>query len=410
MPDYIKLLNLEGHVEGGYFGLFYKSSDKITPLSERYKNLGEDNNSEDVQLIERNAGSSIYFLLEKEGFSAWHRLKSDEIWHYYDGGSPIDIHVINQNGQLKTYTLGNPGLVESASFQAIIKAGDWFAAEVRDKTSFGLVGCTVAPSFEYEDFELAQNYRDELLSLYPEIPTKLIDKFINPNTKKSDNNTHDHSISHVGNRLTVKDYTSKFELERHPEGGYFHETYSATDIVIPKHSRYKIKTTDAIHRKAATAIYYLLDKQDFSAWHCIKSDEIWHYYDGGSPIDIHVIDQNGQLKTHALGNPSLVENTSFQVVIKAGEWFAAEVRNKESFALVGCTVSPGFEYTDFTLAERNQLTKQYPEHSSIINRLCRISSNKLSEALAINSIGFYASNKKDELVNTVDNEKNYLEI
>lgn len=165
MTNYVKLLKLESHVEGGYFKLFYKSSDKVKPLSERYHQERSQIDAQEEKSVERHAGSSIYFLLEKQEFSAWHRLKSDEVWHYYDGGSPIEIHVIDHDGQLKTYVLGNPCITENASFQIAVKAGVWFAAEVRDKQSFGLVGCTVSPAFEYGDFELAD--RKQLSSQYP---------------------------------------------------------------------------------------------------------------------------------------------------------------------------------------------------------------------------------------------------
>ena len=151
MTNYIQLLGLEKHIEGGYFGVFYRSQDKVMPLDPRY----HITNEADESVEERYAGTSIYFLLEKDDFSAWHRLKSDEIWHYYDGGSPIDIHVLDEDGRLTTHTLGRPGVTQDASFQVLVRAGCWFAAEVRDKSSFGLVGCTVSPGFEYQDFELA---------------------------------------------------------------------------------------------------------------------------------------------------------------------------------------------------------------------------------------------------------------
>ncbi|MGQ3888337.1 cupin domain-containing protein [Legionella sp. CNM-1927-20] len=410
MPNYIKLLNLESHQEGGYFGLFYKSSDKIIPFDERYQTIKSDNKTQGSIITERNAGSSIYFLLEKEEFSAWHRLKSDEIWHYYDGGSPIDIYVIDQDGLLKTYTLGNPGIVADASFQIVIKAGEWFAAEVRDKTSFGLVGCSVSPAFEYEDFELAQSHREELIELCSTIPTYIINKFINPNINKSNDNRQDHNVPFARNRLTAKEYIQKLKLERHQEGGYFCETYASRDIVMPQHVRYKDESTE-VYRKASTAIYFLLDKQEFSAWHCLKSDEIWHYYDGGSPIDIYIIDNEGQLVTRTLGNPLLTEGASFQVIIEAGLWFAAEVRDKTSFGLIGCIVSPGFEYSDFSLAERDQLAEKYPEHTFIINKLTRVSQIKHSELAARKTLGFYASTKNNEVPNfVVDNSKIGFEI
>jgi predicted cupin superfamily sugar epimerase len=158
MPNYIDLLNLEKHIEGGYFSVFYKSKLNVLPLTNTEISPNEN--------IVRSAGTSIYFLLEKENFSTWHRLKSDEIWHYYDGNSPIEIHTIDLDGNLKTHVLGHPGITDDASFQVVITAGCWFSAELSDKTSFALAGCTVNPGFEYQDFEIA--IREKLISEHPQ--------------------------------------------------------------------------------------------------------------------------------------------------------------------------------------------------------------------------------------------------
>ena len=177
MLNYVEMLKLESHEEGGYFGLYYQSPNKVMPLSSRYKNDATE------QRIERHAGSSIYFLLEKQGFSAWHRLKSDEIWHYYDG-SPIDIHIIDQYGNLNTHILGNPSMTKGASFQVVIQANDWVAAEVKDKLSFGLIGRTTSPGLKYGDFELAD--RKILLFQFPQ-HENIINRFtrITPTHSKS---------------------------------------------------------------------------------------------------------------------------------------------------------------------------------------------------------------------------------
>lgn len=162
MQNWIDKLKLEPHVEGGYFGLFYQSSDKVTLLNDRY----QDEFTHGGLSCERSAVSSIYFLLEQHDFSAWHQLKSDEIWHYYDGGSVIDIHTIDEYGLYAIKTLGHPRLLDDVSFQVVITAGTWFAAELRNKSSYGLVGCTVSPGFEYQDFKLAD--RAQLVTQYPD--------------------------------------------------------------------------------------------------------------------------------------------------------------------------------------------------------------------------------------------------
>lgn len=393
MESYIKLLGLEKHVEGGYFGVFYKSQNKIEIFDHEYENKDD---ADEATLKKRSAGSSIYFLLQGNDFSAWHRLKSDEIWHYYDGNSPVDIHVINEKGEVETYTLGNPGMLENAKFQVVVKAGNWFAAEVRDKTTFALVGCTVAPGFEYADFELAK--KDYLIDLYPHL-AQLINKFIYTN-RFSDLEIINENTKCRKNQITAEEYIKMLNLNKHIEGGCFVDFYKSSTKVIPV-SRENLKDSELVHRSAASSIYFLLEKQDFSAWHCLKSDEIWHYYDGLSPVDIHVIDSKGCLKTHVLGHPERVEGASFQVVIQAGNWFAAEVRDKMTFALVGCTVSPGFEYKDFELADRKKMISKYPQHQNIIRKWTRYhspvqswSSIKYVTLALISGVGFYLAKSK----------------
>jgi uncharacterized protein len=111
-----------------------------------------------------------------------------------------------------------------------------------------------------------------------------------------------------------------------------------------------------------------LNNHDYSAWHTLKSDEIWHFYKG-SPLNIHVIDKNGNLFTYLLGDPLKTKGATFQICIKAGSYFAAENIDKTTYSLIGCTVSPGFEYNDFELADKNTLINALPQHKMIIERL-----------------------------------------
>jgi predicted cupin superfamily sugar epimerase len=144
----IKKLNLSKHVEGGHFKRTYQSSFKIhSPNGDRLIN------------------TAIYYLLESHDFSCWHRLKSDEIWHYY-AGSDLVIHQINDQGILFSTLLGNLLINTDAQPQRIVPAGNWFAAEVLVGESFTLLGCTVAPGFEYEDFEIAD--KENLIKQYPQ--------------------------------------------------------------------------------------------------------------------------------------------------------------------------------------------------------------------------------------------------
>lgn len=141
------------HPEGGYFVETYRSAETIscTALPQRF---GGD----------RAFGTGIYFLLENHHFSALHRIQSDEIWHFYAGGS-LEVFVIHNDGRLKVVKLG-PNPDNGEVFQAVVPAGVWFGSKPASTSTYSLVGCTVAPGFDFEDFELAQ--RSDLLALYPQ--------------------------------------------------------------------------------------------------------------------------------------------------------------------------------------------------------------------------------------------------
>jgi predicted cupin superfamily sugar epimerase len=166
-------------------------------------------------------------------------------------------------------------------------------------------------------------------------------------------------------RKDAQYWIKKLNLLPHPEGGYFRQTYRA-DLVILREA---LTPNFTGARAASTAIYFLLDAENFSAFHRIRSDELWHFYAGNS-LEIHVIDPNGTYSRLLLGNnPDAGE--SFQAVVKAGCWFASRVQNPKSFALVGCTVAPGFDFEDFELAKRFYLSQLFPQHKCLIEDLTR---------------------------------------
>ncbi|MGB6104415.1 MAG: cupin domain-containing protein [Pusillimonas sp.] len=158
----------------------------------------------------------------------------------------------------------------------------------------------------------------------------------------------------------VERLIGRFGLQAHPEGGYYTETYRSGENVL--------REGQAAARAASTAIYYLLNDGAYSAWHRIASDEMWHFY-AGTPLLIHVIDSTGQRLTHMLGNPLAVDEASFQAVVPAGCWFAAELADPSGYALAGCTVAPGFEFSEFELADAADLLRRYPAHAALIQRL-----------------------------------------
>jgi predicted cupin superfamily sugar epimerase len=146
-------------------------------------------------------------------------------------------------------------------------------------------------------------------------------------------------------------------MQPHPEGGFYKEIYrSKLDLTVPW----------AEKRAASTGIVYLLENENSSAFHRIKSDELWHFYDGNSRVVIHCIAPDGSYSELKLGYDS--DALPCQIV-PARTWFAAELLEKEdSFVLSGCTVSPGFSFDDFEMANPLQLIKEFPEHESIIQR------------------------------------------
>ncbi len=146
-------------------------------------------------------------------------------------------------------------------------------------------------------------------------------------------------------------WIEKLDLARHPEGGWFKEVYRSEEQMLPDAACFR----QSGERNVCTSIYYLLEGDDFSAFHRIKSDEIWHYYTGTSAIEVLWID-NGTLRSFVLG---MGEKDAFQTVVPRNTWFAARLTDKSGFALVGCTVAPGFQFDDFEMADA-KLLDEFP--------------------------------------------------
>ena len=160
----------------------------------------------------------------------------------------------------------------------------------------------------------------------------------------------------------------KFGLTPHPEGGFFKETYRSAGKI-----GFENPGTDLDgERNYSTCIYFLLCSDSFSAFHRIIQDEIWHFYDG-SPVELHMISPTGNYSLVILGR-NIHEEQVYQLVIPGGTWFAARVAPGNDYSLVGCTVSPGFEFSDFELGNRESLLQILPEHEAIIRELTRTDS------------------------------------
>lgn len=157
---WIDKLELSKHPEGGYFREVYRSGEIISKkgLPGRYTSF-------------RSFSTSIYFLLESDEFSAFHRLKSDETWHFY-AGSALAIYIIDPRGKLGHVLLGSDA-GKGQVFQFTVPKGHWFASAVNESRSYSLLGCTVAPGFDFEDFEMG--IKSKLIKRFPQ-HQRLIDQ------------------------------------------------------------------------------------------------------------------------------------------------------------------------------------------------------------------------------------------
>jgi predicted cupin superfamily sugar epimerase len=145
-------------------------------------------------------------------------------------------------------------------------------------------------------------------------------------------------------------------LAPHPEGGFFRETFRSGE---------RVTTGRGTSRCAMTSILFLLTGANFSAFHRLTADETWHFY-RGDPLTIEIIDAAGRHERRTLGSDG-----PWQTAVPAGAHFASHVENPIGFALVGCDVAPGFEFSDFYLATRAVLIAQYPQHAALIARFTR---------------------------------------
>jgi uncharacterized protein len=152
VTDLIKQLGLQPHPEGGFYRRTYCSDERITRIKA------------DGASTQRHASTGIYYLLHGQAYSAWHRIDSDEMWHFYAGDSLL-IHMLDEHGAYNVQRLGNLLKEPDAVFQFVVPAGCWFAAEREGSQGYSLAGCTVAPGFEFETFALADT--QTLLRRYP---------------------------------------------------------------------------------------------------------------------------------------------------------------------------------------------------------------------------------------------------
>lgn len=165
--------------------------------------------------------------------------------------------------------------------------------------------------------------------------------------------------------LSPQQLIQQYNLQPHPEGGWYKETYRSAEQI----SASALPERFSGARSFSTAIYFLLEQGNFSAFHRIKSDECWHFY-AGDQLDVYVLQQDGRLDIIHLGN-DISKGQLFQFVVPANCWFASRPAAGSHFCFVGCTVAPGFDFADFEMAGAAILASKFPHHENIIKPLCR---------------------------------------
>ncbi|APQ77923.1 cupin domain-containing protein [Clostridium botulinum] len=159
-------------------------------------------------------------------------------------------------------------------------------------------------------------------------------------------------------------FIEKLDMIAHPEGGYYKESFISAENITDS----DLTTTFDDKRILWTSIYFLLRNGEVSNFHRLKSDEMW-YYHSGSPLTIYMITPEGELITEQLGL-DIEKGEKPQVLVPKNYIFGSAMNNK-GYALVGCMVSPGFEFRDFELFERNTLLNLYPKYKETIEKLTR---------------------------------------
>ncbi|CAH2715296.1 hypothetical protein BACCIP111895_02480 [Neobacillus rhizosphaerae] len=158
-------------------------------------------------------------------------------------------------------------------------------------------------------------------------------------------------------------WVAKLGLVPHPEGGYYKSTYSSGEQISDK----ELSVTFEGQRKLYTSIYFLLTSNNISHFHRLKSEELW-YYHAGSPLTVHVIHENGEYEEMKLGM-NVEEGEVPQALVPKNSIFGSSVLEKDTCSLVGCMVSPGFEFQDFELFTQDDLLQKYPQHKDIILKM-----------------------------------------
>jgi predicted cupin superfamily sugar epimerase len=160
---------------------------------------------------------------------------------------------------------------------------------------------------------------------------------------------------------SAAEWIERLDLRSHPEGGHFVESFRAAE-------RVDVGGGFNGPRSLMTSIHYLLESDEFSAFHRLRAPELWLFH-AGDALWVHELGTAG-VRSHRVG-PRPRDGDRLTLVVPAGTWFASEVAPGGRFGLVTCVVTPGFEYEDFELAQRQRLVAEFPSCQAWIERLTR---------------------------------------
>jgi predicted cupin superfamily sugar epimerase len=148
------------------------------------------------------------------------------------------------------------------------------------------------------------------------------------------------------------------QLIQHPTAGHYKVVYESPETLMNKENQ---------PRRAHSSIYYLLESHEIGYWRCIKSDETFHFY-AGSDLTLHLIKKDGTVRQVKMGNLSEDASAKFQFTVPANTWFALEVTQKNSYSLVACSVTPGFDYYDYNILDKKYMLSIFPQHAAMIHQ------------------------------------------
>ena len=174
-------------------------------------------------------------------------------------------------------------------------------------------------------------------------------------------------MSETPDPMTADQIITALGLASHPEGGFYRETYRAAGSI----AKDALPPGFAADRVFATSIYYLLKAHQVSTLHRLRSDELWHFHSGDA-LEVIDIASDGVLTTTVLGH-NIADGETLQSVVPGGRWFGARLARPRpgAYALVGCTVAPGFDFADFEIARRADLLAAFPQHDATITAMTR---------------------------------------